>query len=84
MVFPDIHPLKPIHLLVVPKKHVKELMEIKDPMLFSKLGQAIQSMVRKFGLTDKGYRVTINGGGLQEIDHLHIHLTGPMGSAPAK
>jgi histidine triad (HIT) family protein len=81
MVFPDIHPLKPIHLLIIPKKHIKDFMNLKEDVLFGKIRKVIQKMVKKQNLTSKGYRVAINGGGAQFIDHLHIHLLGPLGSA---
>ena len=81
MVFPDIHPKKPIHLLVIPKKHIKEFNSVDDVSLFSKLGQIIQRMIGERGLQNKGYKIEINGGGAQEVDHLHIHLLGPMGFA---
>jgi histidine triad (HIT) family protein len=78
MVFPDIHPVRPVHLLVIPKKHVNELIAVEDATLFPKLFSVVQTMVKKEGLADKGYRVTINGGGAQLINHLHIHVTGPL------
>lgn len=78
MVFPDIHPARPVHLLIIPKKHVAELIAVKEEGLFQKLFSVVQNMIKREGLTDKGYRVSINGGGAQVIDHLHIHLMGPM------
>lgn len=79
MVFPDIHPLSPIHLLIVPKKHIEDFMDLNDEKLTKKLADIAQKMVKKTGLEDKGYRLTINGGGAQIIPHLHIHLLGPFG-----
>lgn len=78
MVFDDINPAKPVHLLIVPKKHVHELL-FSDSKLHVKLMKTVQAMVKKSKLDSKGYRVVINGGGAQAIDHLHIHLMGPMG-----
>ncbi len=78
MVFPDIKPVKPIHLLIIPKTHIKELHALDNPVLFEKLGTVIQQMVLKMQLENKGYRVVINGGGAQLVDHLHVHLMGPM------
>lgn len=79
MVFPDIKPSKPIHLLIVPKQHVKELMALDDIGLLAHIGNVIRQLVTKFQLGDKGYRVVINGGGHQLVDHLHVHFMGPMG-----
>lgn len=81
MVFPDIHPLRPVHLLIVPKKHIKDLLMINDKELMMQLTKTSQEMVKKFGLENKGYRFGINGGGAQIIDHLHVHLLGPLGKA---
>ena len=78
MAFPDVHPVKPTHILVVPKKHVKEYMAIEDIALFTKLGIVVQRMIREHDLEGRGYQITINGGGSQEVDHLHIHVMGPM------
>lgn len=83
MVFPDIHPVRPVHLLIVPKQHVSELFTVDQPVLFQKLFLVVQNMIKREGLTDKGYRVTINGGGAQYVPHLHIHLTGPVGQTAA-
>lgn len=79
MVFPDINPLKPIHLLIIPKKHIEDLLMMNDEGLMMKLTKITQEMIRKFELENKGYRLTVNGGGAQLIDHLHIHLMGPVG-----
>ena len=80
MVFPDIHPLKPIHLLVIPKKHIRELTELTDPIVLEKLFSVMRQLILDKGLTDKGYRISLNGGGLQDIDHVHFHLMGPISS----
>lgn len=79
MVFPDIHPRKPVHLLIVSKKHIKEFAAIKDLDLLKDMGKVIQEMIKKFGLDIKGHRLVINGGGAQLVDHLHIHIMGPIG-----
>lgn len=79
MVFPDINPLKPIHLLVMPKKHLKDFLDLEDPILLEKLKNVIRKMIKEQKLEDKGYRLVVNGGGAQIIDHLHVHLVGPIG-----
>ena len=78
IVFPDIHPVRPVHLLIIPKQHVQELLLVEEPVLFQKLFMVVQNMIKREGLADKGYRVTVNGGGAQYVNHLHIHLTGPL------
>lgn len=81
MAFPDINPISPIHILIVPKKHTKDFVDFKDVAIFQKVKDVIQKMVKDQKLKDKGYRVVINGGGAQIIDHLHFHLLGPLGKA---
>lgn len=80
MVFPDIHPFKPIHLLIVPKVHIEDFLELKDSKLWNKLRQVSIKMVKEQKLENKGYGLSINGGGAQLINHLHIHLMGPIKS----
>ncbi len=83
IVFPDINPIKPIHILIIPKQHIADFIEVADPSLFSKLFTVVQNMVAREGLKDKGFRVVINGGGAQLVRHLHIHLVGPLGKNAA-
>jgi histidine triad (HIT) family protein len=79
MVFPDINPIKPVHLLFIPKKHIEDFSDIKDDKLWGKIRIVLQKMIKKENLGNKGYRIAINGGGAQIIKHLHIHLVGPLG-----
>lgn len=81
MVFPDIHPVKPVHLLVVPKEHIEDFLGIPKNGLLEKLRTVIAKMVKEEGLDKKGYRLVVNGGGAQIINHLHIHVFGPVGKA---
>ena len=78
MVFPDINPLKPIHILVVPKKHIKDFLEFDDKDLLVKIKKTADKVIKDQKLTNKGFRISTNGGGAQLIDHLHFHITGPI------
>ena len=78
MVFPDIHPIKPIHLLVVPKEHIEDFLELNDVRLLSGIKNMIDKMVKDNKLDKKGYRISVNGGGAQVINHLHFHVLGPV------
>lgn len=79
MVFPDIHPAAKIHLLIVPKQHIPEFLFVEDEALRNSLFHVVQKMIQESGLKDNFYQIRINGGGLQEVNHLHIHLMGPFG-----
>lgn len=78
MVFPDINPLKPVHILIVPKKHIRDFLELEDDKLLGNVKEVAKKMIKKNGLTNKGYRFHLNGGGAQLIDHLHFHIVGPI------
>ena len=79
MVFPDLNPAREVHFLVVPKKHLEDFIALKDPKLMAKIFNKIQDIVREQGLDKNGFKLFLNGGGAQIIDHLHIHITGPWG-----
>ena len=44
-----------------------------------KLKNVVQKIIKNQKLEDRGYRIVVNGGGAQIIDHLHFHLIGPLG-----
>ena len=76
VVFNDIHPKAPVHMLVVPKKHYPSLNEIDDKNLLGELMQTVKDAVKKTGL--KSYRTQINTGkeAGKEVFQLHIHIMG--------
>jgi histidine triad (HIT) family protein len=69
-------PSYPVHILLVPKRPIANLMEITaaDQDFMAELVETVQSLVREFGLEGKGYRLISNGGPYQDIPHLHFHL----------
>ncbi len=77
-VFWDINPQAPIHLLIVPKKHVKNVSEFteEDSYLMCKMFLTAKQMAHKLGLSDKGFRLVVNEGrdSGQSIFHVHMHL----------
>lgn len=78
LAFKDIAPAAPIHILVIPKKHIPSLAEMKDgeEKIISKIYKIINEIAEKQGFKEKGYRVIVNCGkdGGQEVEHLHFHL----------
>ena len=76
VVFKDINPKAPIHLLVVPKTHVASLNELEDKNLMAELLMAVKETTKKIGL--KSYKTWINTGkeAGQEVFHLHVHILG--------
>ena len=79
LVFRDIQPKAPVHLLVIPRKHVESLDNLmdEDRDLASHLLMTIPRVARQQGL-DGGYRTVVNTGkdGGQEVFHLHFHILG--------
>ncbi len=78
--FPDINPITPVHILVLPVKHVTSLadMDDKDTSLVGKMVRVANQLAREQGISKSGYRLTINSGvdAGQLVPHLHIHLMG--------
>ena len=78
LAFNDINPAAPIHVLVIPKKHIESLahMEEGDEKIVGKIYKAINEIAENQGFKEKGYRVIVNCGkdGGQEVGHLHFHL----------
>ena len=76
IVFHDIRPKAPLHLLLVPKKHILSLQEAQegDAELLGKLLLRAQKVARQEQV--KGYKLAMNVGkeGGQEVDHIHLHL----------
>lgn len=78
LAFRDIHPRAPVHILVIPKRHVATLNELDDPALAGELLLAAREIAAQEGLSEPGYRTVINcnAHGGQEVYHLHLHLLG--------
>ena len=78
LAFNDINPAAPIHVLVIPKKHIQSLadMQVGDEKIISKIYKVMNEIAEKQGFKEKGYRVIVNCGkdGGQEVGHLHFHL----------
>lgn len=78
--FKDINPEAPVHILVVPKKHIKSINEIEeiDENLIGKIFLAIKKIAKEQGVAEQGYRVISNCGkdAGQTVMHLHFHILG--------
>jgi len=79
LVFRDINPQAPVHILIIPKKPIPQLGAAteEDQSLLGHLLLVAKRMAEQLGLT-QGYRLVINTGahGGQTVFHLHIHLLG--------
>jgi histidine triad (HIT) family protein len=75
--FKDIHPKAPVHVLIVPKRHVERPEELK-PAEISDMLTGSEKIAQLLGVKDTGYRLVFNIGSHagQEIEHVHLHLLG--------
>ena len=80
VVFKDINPHAPVHLLLVPKKHIRSIndLTLSDNAIVSSLISAGKRMANEMGIAASGYKLVFNveRGGGQMIFHLHLHLLG--------
>ena len=78
--FPDINPMAPVHILVIPKRHFDSLLAVKpeEMAVVAQVMAAIPAIAEKAGIAKDGFRIVINTGvdGGQTVNHLHWHLLG--------
>lgn len=78
--FRDIAPQAPVHVLIVPKKHMANILELAgdDTGVASAVVKAIKVIAEQEGVAESGFRVITNCGrdGAQSVEHLHFHLLG--------
>lgn len=79
--FKDIHPLAPVHILIIPKKHIASINEVNDPADVELLGKMIvtaRDIAKELNIAEDGYKLLFRTGkhGGQEMDHIHLHLIG--------
>lgn len=79
LAFHDIHPVAPVHFMLIPKQHLASLSDAEEAhrALLGKMLLLAPKLAREQGL-DQGFRTVINTGrgGGQEIFHLHVHVIG--------
>jgi len=78
--FRDINPQAPIHVLVIPRKHIVSLADLSEDesTLMGHMVSTANQLAMKEGIAESGYRLVINSGkqGGQLVPHLHLHLLG--------
>ncbi len=87
IVIEDINAQAPTHLLVIPKKHYRTILDCDDDLFMTEAMAAVKELSKKYGVNEKGFRLVINTNedGGQTVFHLHMHiiggrqLTGQMG-----
>ncbi len=80
LAFNDINPQSPVHILIIPKKHITSMNDFDETNIdiLSHIFLVIKSIAKDKGLKEKGYRIVNNCGeqGGQTVDHIHFHLLG--------
>jgi len=78
LAFRDINPQAPVHILVIPKRHIATLNDLDDAELSGQLLQTAVNLAKQEGLSEDGYRTVFNcnKNGGQAVYHLHLHLLG--------
>ena len=80
VVFKDINPVAPVHLLIVPRKHIRSINDLteEDKKIMSETIMTGRDMAKQEGVSESGYKLIFNveKGGGQIIFHLHLHLIG--------
>lgn len=80
VVFKDINPAAPVHLLLVPKKHIRSMNDLQkgDDAIIAGLFMIAKDMAKEQGVNESGYKLLFNveKGGGQVIFHIHLHLIG--------
>ncbi|MCS7223510.1 MAG: histidine triad nucleotide-binding protein [Armatimonadetes bacterium] len=78
--FHDINPQAPVHILIVPRRHIESLNAVtqEDAHLLGRMLVVARDLAREHGLADDGYRLVLNTNRAagQSVFHLHFHLLG--------
>lgn len=78
--FKDIQPAAPVHILIIPKKHIPTMNDVteEDDSVIAELFAAAREIAKQQGIAESGYRLinNVNSDGGQVVYHLHIHLLG--------
>jgi histidine triad (HIT) family protein len=87
--FLDAHPAAPVHVLIVPNKHIESVNQLEeaDASLLGRMTLVAKQLAREKGVDESGYRLVVNTGpnSGQSVFHLHMHLLGGrhLGIRPA-
>lgn len=78
--FKDIGPKAPVHILIIPRKHIVGVLDVtaEDGAVIAEIFQVAARLARELGIADSGFRVVVNSGrdSGQSVFHLHYHLLG--------
>lgn len=80
LAFHDVNPQAPVHVLIIPKKHIAKISDMNDgdELLLGKLVHVSKKVAGDLGILDDGFRLVINNGeqANQTVFHIHLHVIG--------
>lgn len=80
LAFKDINPQMPVHIIVIPKKHIKSIanLKVEDEALVGRIFTVINKIAKDLNISEEGFRVISNCGenAGQTVQHLHFHILG--------
>lgn len=78
--FKDVRPIAPVHILIIPKKHIETIndLEDSDAEMVGRMVVIAKKIAKDFDMSEKGYKLLFRVGewGGQEVPHIHLHLIG--------
>ena len=74
LAFEHTRPTWQTHIVVIPKQHIGQLIEVGDASLFGEIFELIAHIIRERGFARTNYKIITNGGSYQTTPHLHFHL----------
>ncbi len=80
LAFKDIHPIAPVHILIIPKKEIETINDLSDSdaLFVGRMILVARNIARDLNISEKGYKLLFRTGrdGGQEVRHIHLHLLG--------
>ena len=80
LAFNDARPIAPVHILIIPKKHIASINDLKDAdtEMVGRMILIAKKLAKDFDFSEKGYKLLFRVGewGGQEVDHIHLHVIG--------
>lgn len=80
LAFNDIHPIAPVHILIISKEHIASINDMIDDkvVLVGNMVLAAKNLAKELGIAENGYKLLFRTGkhGGQEVNHVHLHLIG--------
>jgi histidine triad (HIT) family protein len=78
--FHDIDPKAPVHVLIIPRKHIASVVQLdeSDAGLMGQMLVVARDLAKKLGMSEHGFRCVVNSGpdAGQSVDHIHLHVLG--------